>query len=336
MMGTMPPGSFMPPGPSPGGMHMMDPRRAEQEEIKAHIDLYGRQSYAMTPEEAHMGFEPNVVYPQPGAPNNFLDPEPGLVRTIVKLPHPRYQGSPEFVDGLPKRNSTFAWSELAATRAPESSLAPVPQVPLKSWWNTYVYVPEQRSHVERQYLERYVPGPDGEWLDVVKARRMLRFFDDHQRKAEAWQEEQNAVKSGAVVDLTDYTNAYSGEHLVAVHGELMPKGEVYEKYDIHKSEWGKYVDDARLMDFDNLRTPWPFGRIDRNKKVSQHAYDYFDRRNTFIPSDRSFKMMELPSYYVDEDLYFKWRATGEDGPVGYAHDAMLRAAHPVDDYPYKL
>lgn len=95
------------------------------------------------------------------------------------------------------------------------------------------------------------------------------------------------------------------------------------------------MDAVPAFDYDNLRVPWIFGKIDRNKKVSQHVYDWYDRRNPRVVSDRSYKLMELPSYYVDEDLYNKWRAYGNEGVVGFSQDVATRMRY-LDDYPYKM
>jgi hypothetical protein len=295
----------------------------------------GQESYPLHPEEVHMGFESDGRFFEQADPGHPLAVKPGFNRTIVKLPHPRYEGAPEFIDGVPKRNSTFAWTELCGTNSPECSMAPVPQVREKTWYNSRVYIPEQRSHVERQYLERFVPGPNGEWLDVVKARRMTTFLEEQRKKYEEEEEERRLVKSGDVVELTDYTDTYTGEELVACNNQLLTKQQVYERYNIHRSDWGKRVDKIPAFDFDNLRSPWPFGKVDRNKRVSQHAYDWFDRRNPRIVSDRSYRIMELPSYYVDEDLYGKWRAQPPKGVLGTAEDALTRAQH-FDDYPYQM
>lgn len=305
------------------------------EELQAHLREVGKESYPLHPEDAHMGFEPHGRFYEGHEHGHPLSHEPGIYRVVVRAPHARYEGGPQFIDMIAKRDSTFANSELCATPFPESSLAPVPQVGCKTWYNAYVYVPEQRSHVNRQFMERYVPGPDGEWLDVVKSRRMVKYLDEQRAKADAWKEEQKEAREGTDVEVTDYTDAYSGERLIAIHGEMMPKLELYDRYGIHKSDWGKYVDDISFFDFDNLRTPWPFGRFDRNKKISSHAYEWFDRRNTYITSDKSYTMLELPSYYVDEDMYWKWRQSDEPGPVSLANDMAVRAQY-FDDYPYKM
>jgi hypothetical protein len=282
-----------------------------------------------------MGFEPDSRYFDKGDEGHPLAVKPGFKRVIVKMPHPRFEGGPEFFDNVPKRNSTFAWTELCGTNQPECSMAPVPQVGAKSWYNTTLYVPEQRSHVERQYLERFVPGPNGEWLDVVKARRMTTFLEEQRQQFEEQELERQLVKSGDVVQMTDFTDAYSGEELVACNNQLLTKQQVYDRYNLMRSDWGKKVDGIPRFDFDNLRQPWPFGRVDRNKRISQHAYDWFDRRNPRIVSDRSYKLMELPSYYVDEDLYGKWRATQSNGVLGSAEDVAIRAQH-FDDFPYQM
>jgi len=326
----------------PGGMGLpLPPGFAERTkydtmDVKRTIASYGRESFPVDPEWPQ--YDTSYWPDQGGEPGQHpLDDEPGFQRTIVRLPHPRFRGGHEFVDSVRKSDAMFAWSEICATPEPECSLAPVPQVPMKSWYNSYVYVPEKKSHRPRQFLERFVPGPDGEWLDVVKARRMSSFFVEHRAKAQMESEERNMVKSGSIVDATNYTDAYTTEHLVACHGQLIPKAELLDRYNIHHSEWSKNVQDiGEMWDFDNLRTPWPFGRFDRNKKVSAHAYEWFDRRNTFIPSDRSYEMLELPSIYVDREMYSKWRASGGPGVPEYVHDVRKRAQYPVDDYPYQL
>jgi len=307
----------------------------QKSEDLEHLRQIGKESYPLHPEDAHLGYEPHGLFYREDDPAHPFQDEPGLARTVIRAPHARFEGGPSFVNLLCKRNSTFAYSELCATPFPESALAPVPQVKQKTWYNAYVYVPEQASHIQRQYMERFVPGPDGEWLDVVKCRRMVTYLEDERKKAAQWKAEQEAVKHGDDVEVTDYTDAYSGERLVAMHGEMMPKLELYERYKIHKSDWGKYVDDVSLFDYDNLRTPWPFGRFDRNKKVSQHAYEWFDRRNCHIMSDKSYTMLELPSYYVDEAMYWKWRPDDAQTPTAFAEDALNRAQH-LDDYPYKM
>lgn len=322
-----------------GNLHAPQPglpvEYADQD-LKDILKGHGQQSFPLHPEEAHMGFKPNCqFFDEASQDKHSLEPHPGLQRTIVKLPHPRFVGGPEFIDGVAKQNTTFAWTELCGTNAPECSMAPVPQVPLKTWYNSYVYIPEQRSHVERHYLERFVPGPDGEWLDVVKARRMSSFLHEQRAKAEQWEEEQRHIREGDGIETTDYFDQYSGEKLLACNNRLMPKAEVYQRYDIHKSDWGKTVDSTPMFDFDNLRVPWLFGKVDRNKRVSQHAYEWFDRRNPRVVSDRSYKMMELPSYYVDEDLYNKWRPVGNSGVTGLAEDISIRSQY-LDDYPYKM
>lgn len=278
--------------------------------------------------------------PQPAGPHP-LDPQPGLYRTIIKLPHPRFPGGRNFFDTVPQRDATFAWSEICATPEPECSLAPVPQVQMKSWYNTYLYVPEKNSHLERQYLERFIQGENGEWIDVVKARRMANFLDEQREKEERIKRQRSEVLSGANTFKSGYTDAYTGEQLVAFHGELMPQEELWARNDIRPSlmmELREQQAEGEGFDFANLRVPWPFGRPDRNKMVSKHAYEWFDRRNAYIQSDRQFEMMELPSMYVDKEQYYRWATGNADssnpafGPLACAAD---RARY-FDGYPYRV
>lgn len=238
-------------------------------------------------------------------------------RVHVKLPRAKYHGSPEFYGGIPKRDATFAWAELCATQSPDHSLAPVPQVATKQWYNTYLYVPEEPSHTERQFLERFVQGPDGEWVDVVKARRMTSYLSETREKAMVERMERAMVMSGHVHE-TRYTDPYSGAHLLACRGELVPRQHLEEQYHTHYSHdtLQQMVSEGQGFDFDNLRVPWPFGRIDRNKQVSQHAYDWFDRQNPYIPTDKSFEFLELPSMFIDKQQYEKYGS--EQGLGDYA------------------
>uniref|UniRef100_A0A7S0F838 Uncharacterized protein n=1 Tax=Pyrodinium bahamense TaxID=73915 RepID=A0A7S0F838_9DINO len=236
--------------------------------------------------------------------------EPVRTRVRIRLPRARFPGAPQFHGSLPKDSSTFAWPELCVTPDNEyCSMAPMPSVE-KTWYNTVFYYPEQRSHLERQFLERFVPGPNGEWLDVVKARRMCRYFEEKREEEMREQVERQMLLSGSGMQNTGYTDAYSGEPLVACRGELASREAILEEHGIHRSatELAKVMmRDARSQsDFDNLRIGWPFGVPYRNKMISQHTYDWFDRnQNPYIPTDRSMEIYELSSMYVDREHFEK-------------------------------
>jgi len=216
------------------------------------------------------------------------------------------EGATEFYGNVPKHSATFAWSEICATPGPEAALAPVPQVQQKSWYNTYVYTPEQSSHEDRQFLQRYVKGPDGEWIDAVKARRLAKHLDEQHLKNMREAMERDMVASGAGTQKTHYLDPYSGEHLVACRGDLLPKAALNREYGVHTDDNVLGLDEDNFFDFDNLRIPWPFGKPDRNKAISQHTYDWFDRRNMYIPNDRSVELRELPSMYLDREEMERW------------------------------
>lgn len=242
----------------------------------------------------------------------------GLLRTIVKMPRPRYPGGTEFYGTIPKRNATFGWSELCATPVPECSLAPSREIPNKSWYNTYLYVPEENSHIERQYLERFVPGPNGEWIDAVKAQRMSRFLTDKQEKAASERRLVEAIRGREGVDRTDYTDAYTGERLVAFEKELLPVSELLQRHHMRDNGWKESIgEQGSGPDFDNLRIPqWPFGRPNRNKMIDNHVYDWFDRRNQLIHSDRSYDILETSGAYVDQDIYqSSWFGAGREAEM---------------------
>jgi len=268
-----------------------------------------------------------------------LDPTPGVARMYVKLPKPRMPGGLQFWDNVPARDAMPGWTEICSTPYPDNSLAPVPQVGCKSWYNSYVYVPEQRSHTERQFMDRFVQGPDGEWLDAVKARRMTDFYDDHAEEEEKQRREREEIASGKSVMATPYVDCYSGSKMVNFQGMLMPEEEMLERYKLQRSDWADNMDMLANVDgglnWDNLRIPWPFGRPDRNKKISQHAYEWFDRRNTYIPTDRSYEFLEMPSMYVDKEMYGKWRTSDDQGPLDIMQDVALRTKA-FDDYPYRI
>jgi len=261
------------------------------------------------PVKTHMGsFDPLQAQAHTGAfdPHQAQAPVTGRMRTIVRQPRPRIQGATEFYGTIPKRNATFAWSEVCAT--PDGSLAMSPQVPSKTWHNTYLYVPEQPSHLECQFLDRYVRGPDGEWLDVVKARRMSEYLERKRLEGMRQNMERDAVMSGSVMHATGYTDAYSGQPLLACRGQLLHREQLLEQYDANPHRFlpraRDYVNYKRQeFDFDNLRVPWPFSEQERNKKVSQDVYNWFDRQNVYIPNDRSYEMLELSSMYVDNAAF---------------------------------
>lgn len=231
--------------------------------------------------------------------------EAPIYRPPVRVlpPHPKTPGGVEFYGAVPKKDATFAWSELCATPGPEASLAPVPQIPMKSWYNSYVYLPEQNSHDDRQFLQRYVKGPNGTWVDVIKARRLVNSMEEQREKQMRQALEREMVLSGAGVQKTHYVDAYSGKKMVACRGELVTEKALYEEYHVHQ---GNVLDQDEVFDFDNLRFPWPFAHRDVNKPVSQFTYDWFDRRNMYIPTDRSCEIVELSSMYVDQKELERW------------------------------
>ncbi|CAK8990361.1 unnamed protein product [Durusdinium trenchii] len=248
---------------------------------------------------------------------SFEDEEPTYLPPLrVKAPRPRQLGGTEFYGAVPKHSATFAWSELCATPDPEASLAPVPQVPMKSWYNSYVYVPEPSSEA-RQYTQRFARGPNGEWVDVVKARRLLDAMDAAQQKQMREEMEREMVLAGmshlgsaveadghsiSGIHRTHYMDPYSGEKLIACKGQLQTREEILDQYHIR----GAVLPPEEWFDFDNLRFPWPFTKHDRNKPVSQHTYDWFDRRNVYIPNDRSCELVEMPSVYLERHELERW------------------------------
>lgn len=256
----------------------------------------------------------SVAEMQPGWPEPEKAQRP---RLIVKQARPRFAGGPEFYGGVPKNSATFAWSEACVTRDCDATLAPTPETHMKSWYNTYLYVPEERSHIERGFLDRFVQGPSGEWIDVVKARRVSTYMADKREQAMVSQMERAMITSGSAVKETGYTDPYSGERLVACRGELLPRQQLLERVDPNSAGavMREMVEDAAGgFDFANLRVPWPFGRPYRNKMVTQHLYDWFDRQNPYIPSDQSVEILELPSAYVEREQFDRWGAAG--APAG--------------------
>jgi len=274
----------------------------------------------------HSMMHPPAAAGQTGGPETLR-----RTRVIIKPPRSRFVGSPEFYGSVPKRDATFAWSELGITPDPECSLAPEAHTQ-KMWYNTYLYQQEQNSHKERHFLERFVQGPNGEWLDVVKARRMTRFHDEKRQQDLKDQLERQALMSGAYMRNSSYTDAYSGEDLIECRGELASRETLLQEHGVHRSatELAKLaLQDARAQaDWDNLRVPWPFGTAYRNKKVSQHTYDWFDRNhNPYVPTDKSVEIVELPSMYIDSVQHSKELA-GEGIHHYPADEVMFAQQHP--------
>lgn len=252
---------------------------------------------------------------------NALAPEPGLIRTIVKLPKAKHPGGMTFWDNVPAHQASFAWTEANVTLGPTGSLQAVPGVPEKVWYNQYIYVPEERPMLERHYLERFAKGPNGEWIDTVKAQRMVSFIDDkleeYRKEAQYGQD----MQAGVGVEATKYVDAYSGQRLVSFAGQLHGEQDLMRQYKVSRSDWKEIVDTAQGgYSFDNLRVPWPFAPPERNKKITQQCYEWFDRRNPYISSDRRYEIMELQSAYLDKDQYDMWRAKGGSGPLDFMAD----------------
>lgn len=274
-----------------------------------------------------------------------------VTRTRVKLPRPKYKGGSVTWDNVPSKDAAFGWGEMAVTSLTRgASLAPDPEVDMKMWYNSYVYVPEQRSHLENQFLERFVPDPEreGEWLDAVKAQRMVEHFYNVQREHQQHEHEKELVRGGEAMFGNSTTlggdpslrghwaDAYSGEQLFVAPSSFVTEKEAREKYGALRSEWKDAVDTATSgFDFANLRVPWPFGKPIRNKKVSSNLYEWYDRRNMYITSDRTYQTMELPSVYVDKENYQKWRTGGGESGLDYAAD-VLNKVQAVDDAHYRL
>jgi len=245
----------------------------------------------------------------------------------VAPPRPRVPGGTEFYGAVPKHSATFAWSELCATPSPEDALAPVPQIPMKTWYNSYGYIPEE-SQEDRHFLGRFTGGPNDEWIDRVKAQRLVKAMDDQRQRQmrEDMEREmvmagmrsmraEGALQAGGGSDMggsdmghgvhrTHYTDAYSGEKLIACKGRLQTREEVLAEYHIRGQVLGG--DDEPFFDFDNLRFSWPFARPERNKPVSQHTFDWFDRRNMYIARDSSCEIVDMPSIYVERQELDRW------------------------------
>eukprot|EP00929_Paragymnodinium_shiwhaense_P016074 TRINITY_DN124249_c0_g1_i1.p2 TRINITY_DN124249_c0_g1~~TRINITY_DN124249_c0_g1_i1.p2 ORF type:complete len:412 (-),score=106.46 TRINITY_DN124249_c0_g1_i1:186-1421(-) len=294
---------------------------------------------------------------QPGAEYNEKGERIHRLPTIrVPLTVPSVVGGMEFYGDVPRKYATFAPAELTATADPEASLAPSPDVYCKEWYNTHIYTPETRSGIKDggQFLERFVQGPDGEWLDVCKAKRMADHIQHTREEAIRHKAEQQAILHGGFqmsgqddgappedkVSAAKhvYTDPYSGKPLVVWEKKMMPKEELYEAFDIHESEWRRFVKTIiPPIDFDNFRVSWPgAGLPDRNKMTSQAAYDWFDRQNPYIVSDRSYQFVELPSVYADAENYNKWRDSYGHSPLDLVQDIQTRLEHPIDDYPYRI
>jgi len=221
----------------------------------------------------------------------------------------------------------YSHSELCVSRDVNGSLNPCPYVGQKTWYKSYLYVPESNSHVEKHFLDRFVRGENGEWIDVTKARRMSSHLQDAQQQAAAAKSEREAILAGEGVEETSYIDPYSGEKLVSCHGQLLPRRELLERYGASsgaKSSGNKQP----FFDFDNLRFPWLFDQPDRNKQVSQHTYDWFDRQNPFIPTDQSFEILELPSMFADRVRYDRSADNSGLGMAG-ASDLQGQRVHYV-------
>jgi len=132
---------------------------------------------------------------------------------------------------------------------------------------------------------------------------------------------EQAIKKGFGVQSTHFVDAYDGQKLVKFSGGLWGEKDLDSQYKIDRTDWKDFK--QRFIggfDYGNLRVPWPFGKTNRNKRVMTHTYEWFDRQNPHIETDRDYEVWELESAYVDKAMYSKWRARGGDGPVDYMSD----------------
>lgn len=161
------------------------------------------------------------------------------------------------------------------------------------WVNHYVYVPKEVSHLENQFLDRFVPDPfrEGEWIDSVMAERMCSYYEHKISLKARAAEAEAALQAEAAMPLheTDLTDPYSGQKLYSKAGQLLTEDQLWRKYGLTASSL-------------------PFSlKPDRNKQVSQQVYDWFDRGNCYIQTDRDYEIRDMASIYVDGQMYDKGR-----------------------------
>jgi len=252
----------------------------------------------------------------------------------VPLPEPAMRGGRRFYGDVPVEQATFAYSELCASEDPECALAPQPEVAAKRWYNTYFYYPEDRRAAKEggQFMERFVQGPNGEWLDIPKSRRMAGHIKETHERQEQERAEMNVLLAGASwqntgqegggIGKSSYTDPYSGERLVSFEGKLQPMSELLKEHGVRRPMLAQATSQLGEKDFDNFRVPWPGGPPHRNKKISQTVYDRFDRTSPFVPSDSSYQILETPSCFVDRQDYGKWEELGGRSLNQFARDEM--------------
>lgn len=245
----------------------------------------------------------------------------------IKLPKQISKGGQEFLD-------YYKGSERCVSRRPEYGLEATAEIPEKTWLNHYVYTPEKRSHADRQFLQRYKEGPDGVWLDTVKAQRLSGFINTHRKKGEADDTLRDLIAQGAAVPEGTYNDAYNGAPMALIRGEMVETEKLKEIYRGHRSEWkDKLRDLAESADFDNLRIEWPFGRPDRNKRLSMDVYNGFDRNCDAVKADRDYPIYEMPSMYVEQTHFNRMMEDFEavkNGPSNFVASQAIWAAKFMD------
>merc|ERR1719326_2122808 len=282
-----------------------------------------------------------------------LEPVPGVIRTKILLPKAKHSGGPEFYDNVRRDHATFAPTEVNATLGPVGSLSPDLGVNQKTWYNTWVYTPQelngggapvqfQQRHYAAQPPPRRNPytgrmeqaglGPYDvkgfpTYIDTWKAQRRLAYIDEKLRKEEEKRLEEYYLELGYGVEETHYTDAYTGRRLISVGGQLADKDHFEHRAgQMHRSDWKDFKEHVlQGTDYANLRIPPPFEQPNRNKRISQHTYEWFDRQNPYIQSDAEYEIAEFESSYVDPVMWSKWRNRGGDGAEDFIQDVYDQA-----------
>jgi len=249
--------------------------------------------------------------------------EPGQINTLLNLPRGRTQGGAEFWDEVRNADTQMNLTEANVTPGSCGSLQPLPYGPEKMWYNTYVYVQAaEKMSAPVEFQERFYEAPRSKreehelrmkyghnvpyhnqvFVDAWRKQRHEAFLEMKARKDLEDKLIRDSIISGEAITDTSYNDAYSGQHLVSVAGHLVERDDIDTAFKIEHTWKDSLNAWIHGWDYDNIRTPWPFSPPQRNKQVSQSAYNYFDRdqyANPYIKRDEDFEFVELENSYAD-------------------------------------
>lgn len=304
-----------------------------------------RKSMTLGASVPEFGLPPSGIYPSSGVydPQSIVEPDipvnpfppnnltkPGVIRSHYKVPYPKYGPRQStlrhcITNGVAR---DAAWAPMEPNVAPGVTAPLAPSQETKQWYNTWLYVPEKPKGgvIQNQFMDRYVMGPGGTWIDTWRAQDRSRFLESKvQEETKRWEYDESIRNCEAVDWEPHLYDAYSGANLVSVHGQMVPADDIRRTYKVKRSEWSDAYDmvfKENPYDMFRFMTPAFMDKRHPNKRIDQYAYDYFDRRNPNIKRDEDYEFIETAGSFVDAERHSAWRTRDGNTPADVMADLV--------------